>query len=184
MELLKRESESAQKNYQHELVAHAGHIQRLDAAEKELAALKAQLAEVKAKAAADRQGYESREESWRGTQQHLLQQVKELEERLATLKSENESLHNVTESMTALSSKLQQQCIYIVAAEHKRFVTTKIWIHLCTQQLKPWTRTRPLQRLLVPSMIRPFQICERSYATCAKRIACWISNARLWFKKR
>jgi TPR/MLP1/MLP2-like protein len=111
IQTLKKEAESAQKNYQHELVAHAADVQRLDSTEKELAVIKAQLVEVKAKTMAEKQGYESREESWRDTQQHLLQQVKELEERLAALKGENESLHNVAESMLSISNKLQQQCI-------------------------------------------------------------------------
>lgn len=112
VQTLKKEVENAQKNYQHELVAHAGNIQRLESAEKELAAAKTQLADMKAKSLAEKQGYETREESWRDTQQHLLQQVQELEHRLAALKNENESLHNVAESMTALSNKLQQQCIW------------------------------------------------------------------------
>ena len=96
-------------------MAHAGNIQRLESMEKELVTVKAQLTDLKAKSGAEKQGYEAREESWRDTQQHLLQQVKELEERLAALKSENESLHNVAESMTALSNKPQQQCIKQIA---------------------------------------------------------------------
>jgi nucleoprotein TPR len=91
-------------------VAHAGNIQRLESMEKELATAKTQLADIKAKSTAEKQGYDTREESWRDTQQHLLQQVKELEERLATLKNENASLHSMAESMTTLSNKLEQQC--------------------------------------------------------------------------
>lgn len=111
IQVLKKEVDTAQKNYQHELVAHAGNIQRLESLEKELSSTKTQLSDIKIKSVAEKQGYETREESWRDTQQHLLQQIKELEERLSALKSENESLHNVAESMTALSNKLQQQCI-------------------------------------------------------------------------
>ena len=112
IQTLEKEVDNAQKNYQHELVAHAKNIRRLKSMKKELATAKTQLADLKAKTKAEKQGYETREESWRDTQQHLLQQIEELEQRLTTLKNENESLrNNMAESMAALSNELQQQPI-------------------------------------------------------------------------
>lgn len=110
-QIFKKEAEVAQKNYQHELVVHAADIKRLESLEKELVDTRAQLSQVKAQASADKQSREMGEASWRDNQQHLMRQVKELESRLENLKNENQSLHNVAESMTALSNKLQQQCI-------------------------------------------------------------------------